>query len=129
MDLAVVFPDLMTSPGLGSGFVSFAFDPEFGQSGLFYTVHSELAGSVEPNIVPPVGTTIVQHSVLTEWTASDPSSNGFAGTRRELMRVASPHHFHNMGEIAFNRSVKQAGAGVYAAWPKCMNLHDGRGFW
>jgi hypothetical protein len=108
MDFSVEFPSLKTSPGLASGFVSFAFDPEFATSGLIYTVHSEFVGAVPPNINPPLAATIIQHSVLTEWTAVDPSSNSFSGTRRELMRVASAHPFHNMGEIAFNPYATQS---------------------
>ena len=102
LDLSVEFPNLKTSPGLGSGFVSFAFDPEFGASGLFYTAHTEFVGAVPPNLEPAIPTTIIQHAVLTEWTATDPTANSFSGTRRELMRIASPHRFHNIQEIAFN---------------------------
>lgn len=102
MDFGALFPDLKTSPGLASGFVSFAFHPEFGANGRFYTVHSEHVGSTPPNLGPALPTAIAQHSILTEWTASDPASNSFSGTSRELMRIASPHHFHNLGEIAFD---------------------------
>ena len=102
MDFSTLFPELKTSPGLGSGFVSFAFHPEFSINGLFYTVHTEHVGSQLPNLGPAVATTIEQHSILMEWHATSPSANTFAGTSRELMRIASTHHFHNLGEIAFN---------------------------
>jgi glucose/arabinose dehydrogenase len=108
MDFSLLFPNFKSSPGLASGFVSFAFHPEFATNGRFYTVHSEDEGAVAPNLGSPVSTTVDQHSVLTEWTATVPSANTFAGASRELIRVASPHRFHNMGEIAFDPT---AGAG------------------
>jgi len=102
LDLAIEIPNLKTSPGLGSGFVSFAFDPEFAASGLFYTAHTEFVDVAVPNLEPAIPTTIIQHAVLTEWASTSPAANVFAGTRRELMRIASPHRFHNIQEIAFN---------------------------
>ncbi len=108
LDLSADFSLLKINPGLASGFVSFALDPEFGINGLFYTVHSEFVGSTLANLGPAVPAPIVQHSVLTEWQASDPGANTFSGTSRELMRIAAPHHFHNLGEIAFNPTATPA---------------------
>ncbi len=102
LDLATLRPALKTSPGLASGFVSFAFHPGFASNGHFYTVHTEFVGATPPTHGPAVATTIVHHSILTEWTATTPAANSFSGTSRELMRIAAPHHFHNMGEIAFD---------------------------
>jgi glucose/arabinose dehydrogenase len=102
LDLASSVSNFKSSPGLGSGFVSFALHPEFATNGLIYTVHTETVGSTPPNIEPPIVVTIVQHAILTEWKATNPASNGFAGASRELMRIASPHRFHNLGEIAFD---------------------------
>jgi glucose/sorbosone dehydrogenase len=102
MDFRPLFPRLKTSPGLASGFVSFAFHPEFATNGLFYTVHTEDVGSTPPNLVPPIPTTINLHSILTEWRATDPAANSFSGSSRELMRIASPNVYHNLGQIDFN---------------------------
>ena len=49
LDLAEHFPLFVDSPGLGTGFASFAFHPEFRQPGAlgygkFYTAHSESSG-------------------------------------------------------------------------------------
>ena len=102
MDVAQLIPDLNTGGDLASGFVSFALAPDFATTGHFYTVHSEDPGTTPPNLTPPNPTTILQHSVLVEWTATDPSANTFAGTRRELIRVGGRNLSHTMGEIAFN---------------------------
>ena len=102
LDFAALFPALKTSPGLASGFVSFAFHPDFASNGIFYTVHSETVGATPANLGPALPVAIVQHSILTEFTAADPAANVFAGSRRELMRIAAPHHFHNLGELAFD---------------------------
>lgn len=102
LDLATLRPNLKTSPGLASGFVSFAFHPEFAGNGKFYTVHSEFIDTTSPSIEPPLPISAIQHSIVTEWTASDASANIFSGTSRELIRIPAPHRFHNIGEVAFN---------------------------
>ena len=102
LDFRTLFPNLMTWPGLGTGFVGFAFHPTFATSGLFYTVHSEFAGSTPPNLVPAVPTSTPQHCVLVEWRATNPAADVFAGTRRELMRIAAVTPNHNLGVPEFN---------------------------
>ena len=108
LDFDAIFPDLKTSPGLASGLVSFAFHPDFATNGLFYTVHSEFVGATPPNLVPALPIAIDQHSILTEFHATSPAANTFAGTRRELMRIAAPHRFHNLGEIGFDPNLASA---------------------
>ncbi len=100
MDMAVERP-LTTTPGKATGFVSIAFHPNFGVNGLFYTVHTEDEGAISPNLGPAIPASLFQHTVLTEWSVSDPAANSFSGTSRELMRIGSTHPFHNLGEIAF----------------------------
>jgi hypothetical protein len=101
-DLSVIRPLFKVSPGLATGFVSFAFHPGFASNGLLYTVHTEVVDVTPPTHTPALATSILHHSILTEWTATDPAANVFAGTSRELLRVAAPHFFHNLGEIAFD---------------------------
>jgi glucose/arabinose dehydrogenase len=101
LDLSAELP-LKTSPNIGTGFVSFALHPEFASNGLFYSVHTEAVGAISPNLGPALASPIDQHSVLSEWRASDPEANVFAGTRRELIRVAAITTSHNLGEIAFD---------------------------
>ena len=102
-DFDAVFPRFQDSPGLGTGFTSFAFHPEFATNGIFYTAHSE-SPSAEPvdfsNVIPAAGVDL--HGVITEWTATDPTAATFAGTRREIMRVELVGTIHGMQEIAFN---------------------------
>lgn len=102
LDLAALRPALRTQPGLASGFVSFAFHPEWAVNGIFYTVHTETPGGGVPTHGPAEPISIAQHSILSEWTAADPAANAWSGTSRELLRVASPHHFHNLGQLAFD---------------------------
>ena len=101
-DLAANVSNFKDAPGLASGFVSVAFHPEFSSNGKFYTVHTETPGSTPPTIQPPVAITVDQHSILTEWTQAAPANLTFFGVSREVMRIASPNRFHNLGEIAFN---------------------------
>jgi hypothetical protein len=101
LDLSVELP-LKTAPNIGTGFASFAFHPDFASNGLFYTVHTENVGAVPPNHEPALPALIDQHSIVTEWEAVDPAANLFAGTRRELIRVAAISTNHNIGEIAFD---------------------------
>jgi hypothetical protein len=109
MDMAAERP-LKTSPGFATGFVSFAFHPEFTVNGLFYTVHTEEVGLTPPNLGPAIPSAFVQHSILTEWNATDPAANNFNGTSRELMRIASTYRFHNLGEVAFNPNAQPGNA-------------------
>jgi hypothetical protein len=106
LDLRTLRPQLKTSTGLGTGFVSFAFHPDFATNGLFYTAHSE---TITPpptpppaNLEPAVTTTINQHSIVTEWHATIPAANAFVGTSRELIRIAAPLNIHNLGELSFD---------------------------
>lgn len=44
LDLESKVPHFMESPGMGSGFGSFAFHPDYKNNGLLYTAHSERPG-------------------------------------------------------------------------------------
>lgn len=84
--------------GLGTGFGFVAFHPEFGTNGRFYTVHSE-----SPNGQPDWTQSGAQvHSVLTEWTATNPAAATFSGTRRTLMRIGFAAYIHAIQQIDFN---------------------------
>jgi hypothetical protein len=93
---------------LESGLVGFDFHPAFAENGLFYTIHAETVDDnpatfdfVPPGYRPADGN---YHNVITEWRASDPSADRFAGTRRELLRVAHivESLSHPMGYVGFN---------------------------
>lgn len=100
LDMSVLTPTLDTG-NLQLGLVSFAFHPDFASNGLLYTAHTEDIGD-PPNLVPALPAPIIHHAVVTEWQADDPAANVFSGSPRELMRIASPHPTHNLGEIAFD---------------------------
>src|SRR6266849_3407333 len=98
-DVAAAFPYGVYNR-LESGFIGFVFHPEFAKNGLFYTVHSERGpgNPKKPDFIPPgyALKDVTYHNVITEWHATDPAANVFAGTRREVFReshvVASLTH-------------------------------------
>lgn len=97
---------------LESGFIGFAFHPEFARNGLFYTVHAERGpgNPKSPDFIPP-GYSIADvtyHNVITEWRATNPSASTFEGTRRELLREAHvvDNLTHPMGAVEFNPTAK-----------------------
>ena len=103
-----------TYESVQQGFAYFAFHPEFSKNGIFYTVTSELKESGTPDF--PVTQTILDrdknvvasthHDVIREWKANDPTSNTFAGTSREIMRIEEPYPDHNVGQLAFNPNAR-----------------------
>lgn len=92
------------------GFAYFAFHPEFPRNGIFYTVTSELKTSGTPDfpVTKPITGSddeIIEsshHDVIREWKTTDPSSNTFVGTSREILRIEEPYPDHNVGQLGFN---------------------------
>jgi hypothetical protein len=107
LDLGARFPRTVYNR-LESGFISFAFHPEFARNGLFYTVHAERApgNPAVPNFVPPGFTAAdaTYHNIITEWHAADPAASAFEGTHRELLREAHVvmNLTHPLGAVEFN---------------------------
>ena len=113
LDLAAIFPNFIHTPGLGTGFASFAFHPEFHQAGKpgygkFYTSHSEAATGSAPDMIAPITPDLSQLGIVTEWTMSDPaaSSLGTAYTKREILRIGFPYNFHDVQEIEFDPTAR-----------------------
>ncbi len=110
-DVAAAFP-LAVYNRLESGFIGFDFHPEFAKNGLFYTIHAERAAGnpAKPDFVPPGFTAadVNFHNIITEWRATSPAAATFAGTRRELLRVAHIVQTltHPMGNVEFNPTAK-----------------------
>lgn len=106
-DVGAAFPFADYSR-LESGFIGFDFHPDFAQNGLFYTVHGEVAegNPAQPDFIPPGYTAaeVNHHNVITEWHTTDPASNTFQGTRRELLRVGQTvmNMTHPFGFVGFN---------------------------
>jgi len=99
-------PDLMFKPGLATGFGSYAFHPEFEKNGLLYTSHSEKGKAQTPDFAYADSIKVTLQWVLTEWKTDNPTSETFAGTSRELMRIDFVSQIHGMQEIAFNPNAK-----------------------
>jgi hypothetical protein len=110
-NVSAVFPFAVYNR-LESGFIGFAFHPEFAQNGLFYTVHAERAtgNPAKPDFIPPGFTQadVTYYDVITEWHATNPAANTFEGTRRELLRVAQvvANLTHPFGHLEFNPTSK-----------------------
>jgi len=110
-NVALAFP-LANYNRLESGFIGFTFHPGFATNGLWYTVHSERAAGnpKTPDFIPPGFTLadVTWHNVITEWHATDPQANTFAGTRRELFRAAHvvTNLTHPMGAVEFNPTAR-----------------------
>jgi glucose/sorbosone dehydrogenase len=110
-DVAAAFP-LGVYNRLESGFIGFVFHPEFATNGLFYTVHSETGpGNPKTPDFIPIGYAlkdVTYHNVITEWHATNPAANTFAGTRREVLRTAHvvANLTHPMGAVEFNPTAK-----------------------
>ena len=114
-NVAEAFP-LAVYNRLESGFIGFAFHPEFARNGLFYTVHAERGpgNPKKPDFIPPGYTLadVTYHNIITEWHATNPAANTFAGTRRELLREAHvvANLTHPMGAVEFNPTAKPGDA-------------------
>jgi len=110
-DVVAAFP-LAVYNRLVSGVSGFAFHPEFASNGLFYTVHAERGpgNPSTPNFIPPgyAIKDVTYHNVITEWHATNPGGATFAGTRRELLRVAHivQNLTHPYGDLEFNPTAK-----------------------
>ena len=114
-DVGTAFPNSIFNR-LESGFIGFAFHPDFARNDLFYTVHSEKGpGNPKTPDFIPIGyglKDVTYHNVITEWHATNPAANRFEGTRRELLREAHvvANLTHPMGAVEFNPTAKPGDA-------------------
>lgn len=102
MDMARLKPSFIQSPGMATGFGSFAFHPDFMSNGLLYTTHTEAPGSGKADFGHPDSIKTAVQWVLTEWKADDPDADAFSGTSRELLRMDMVTGSHGVQEITFN---------------------------
>ncbi len=102
LDLAQRLPHFIHEPGLGSGFGSFTFHPEFAKNGLFYTAHTEAGNSRPADMVYADSIPLKLQWVLSEWKATKPNALTFNGSSRELMRINMVSGAHGVQEITFN---------------------------
>ncbi|MBV9313029.1 MAG: PQQ-dependent sugar dehydrogenase [Pseudonocardia sp.] len=100
---AQVGPNFWDHEGIGTGFGFVAFHPDFARNGKFYTVDTEARDALRtqtPDLPYPKNTGI--HGVVTEWTASNPAADTFAGTHREVLRIGLLTGIHGILQIGFN---------------------------
>jgi glucose/arabinose dehydrogenase len=89
------------------GFQSFAFHPQFTESGTrgygkFYT-YTDTANITPKADFLPNGKGHTHDTVLLEWTAKNPRAAAYdGGAPREVFRTAKPFQIHNGGQLAFN---------------------------
>lgn len=108
LDVGATFaPDFVSGRGLGTGFGFVAFHPEFARNGKFYTVHSEWGEALTKPTDLPTQPAARFHSIITEWTATDPGSDTFSGTRREVLRLGFSGQIHAIQQIDFNPTAKR----------------------
>ncbi len=84
MDIAKLRPKFINEPGLGTGFGSFAFHPEFAKNGLLYTTHTEQAGSDKADFSYADSIHVAMQWVLTEWKTEQPGAPVFFGPRARI---------------------------------------------
>ncbi|MDF7818212.1 PQQ-dependent sugar dehydrogenase [Runella sp. MFBS21] len=102
MDIRPLRPHFTTSPGLGTGFGSFAFHPDFNENGLLYTTHAEKAHSLRGDLSFADSIKVGLQWVLTEWKIEDATKLPFMGDSRELLRIDLLTIAHGVQEITFN---------------------------
>jgi glucose/arabinose dehydrogenase/cytochrome c551/c552 len=102
MDIHNERPGFIHTPGLATGFGSIAFHPEYAKNGLFYTNHTEKAGTAPADFAYADSIRVALQWVLMEWKMKDPSEARFAGTGRELLRINMVTQVHGVQEIIFN---------------------------
>ena len=106
MDMARLMPHFINQPGLGTGFGSFAFHPDFEKNGLLYTTHSEPPASAKADFGYADSIPVTLQWVLTEWKTDKPGSFPFKGQSRELLRADMVTGIHGVQEIAFNPNAR-----------------------
>ncbi len=116
---AIHAPRFFSGRGLGQGFGYATFHPEFRTNGLFYTIHTESTSCSHaapacggPALPTPdyAQTGTLFHGVITEWKATDPAADTFAGSRREMLRIGFNGQIHGIQEINFNPTAKPGDA-------------------
>ncbi len=110
LNLAAFYPNFIRVTGLGTGFTSFDFHPEFATPGApgygkFYTAHSESSAGGSVDFSGPLSAVTSQIGTVVEWTMAnheDPAITPANHTRRTLLRIGFPYNYHDNQEIAFN---------------------------
>ncbi len=110
MDISKLEPHFMHDKGLGTGFGSFAFHPDFLQNGLLYTSHAEPADTKKADFTLPDTAHVTLQWVIKEWTIDPKSAQPLFKKGRELMRIDFQGQIHGVQEIAFNPNATKSDA-------------------
>lgn len=106
MDMAKEKPKFIHEPGLGSGWGTFAFHPDFLKNGLMYTTHTEKKGSAPADFAYADSIPVALQWVVTEWKVKNPMAGVFEATPREVMRLDNPAAMHGMQQMIFDPTLK-----------------------
>ena len=115
------------SMGNERGFQSFAFHPQFNQTGSrgfgkFYT-YTDTTNTMPPPDFTPGGGNNTHDTILLEWTAKTPAAATYdGGPPRELIRLRQPFANHNAGQLAFNQDAAPGSADFGLLY---MSIADG----
>jgi mono/diheme cytochrome c family protein len=110
MDMTKEKSSFIHTPGLATGFGSYAFHPEFARNGLLYTTHTEPASTAKADFGYADSIKVTLQWVLTEWKTKTPGAKPFVGESREMMRIDMVSQIHGVQEIAFNPLAKPGDA-------------------
>src|SRR5690606_3862628 len=102
LDMRLHISNFLTRPGLGTGFGSFAFHPDFENNHLLYTTHAERVADIPGDIQLPDSVKAGLQWVLTEWKIEDPYLLPFSVKKREVLRIDLLTTSHGVQEITFN---------------------------
>jgi hypothetical protein len=102
IDLIREKPDFIHTPGLATGFGSFAFHPDFASNGLLYTTHTEPPGTAPADFAYEDSIQVTLQWVLTEWKIQDVGMLPFKMNHRTLLRVNMTTAIHGVQECTFN---------------------------
>lgn len=100
--------DTVIEPG-NFGIISFVFHPDFADPkapgyGKFYIIETEDVSAGTPDFDGSLQQSAFggqHHDVLYEYTTTDPSSDTFVGTKREILRIEQPGWDHNVFDLTF----------------------------
>lgn len=106
LDMAKEKPNFIHTPGLATGFGSYAFHPEFAKNGLLYTTHTEPAGTAQADFGYADSIKVTLQWVISEWKTKTPGAMPFVGESREMFRVDMVSQIHGVQEAAFNPLAK-----------------------
>lgn len=109
-NLAKEVPNFIKSPGLATGFGSFAFHPNFEKNGLLYTTHTEPRDTAPADFSYHESIPVTLQWVVLEWKTKAPKALSFKGKSRELFRIDMVVQYHGIQNIDFNSNATQGNA-------------------